>query len=41
MSDAPDGSYRLAPVLFFKLPFGPVGFLLYTTESRFFRGSTG
>jgi hypothetical protein len=38
MNDAPDGGYRLAPVLFLTLMAGPVGLLLYTVARRFFRG---
>ena len=38
MNDAPDGGYRLAPVLFLTLMAGPVGLLLYTAGRRFFRG---
>ena len=41
MNDAPDGGYRLAPVLFLTLMFGPVGLLIYTIGRRFFRGSAG
>jgi len=41
MNDAPDGGYRLAPVLFLTLMFGPVGLLLYTIRRRFFRGGAG
>ena len=40
MNDAPDGGYRLAPVLFLTLMFGPVGLLLYTSGRGFFRGAT-
>jgi len=39
MNDAPDGGYRLAPVLFLTLMLGPVGLLLYTTGRGFFRGA--
>ena len=39
MNDAPDGGYRLAPVLFLTLMFGPVGLLLYTSARGFFRGA--
>ena len=39
MNDAPEGGYRLAPVLFLTLMFGPVGLLLYTTARGFFRGA--
>jgi hypothetical protein len=39
MNDAPDGGYRLAPVLFLTLMLGPVGLLLYTIGRRFFRGA--
>ena len=39
MNDAPQGGYRLAPVLFLTLMFGPVGLLLYTVGRRFFRGA--
>jgi len=38
MNDAPDGGYRLAPVLFLTLMLGPVGLLLYTVARGFFRG---
>jgi len=38
MNDAPDGGYRLAPVLFLTLMLGPVGLLLYTVARSFFRG---
>lgn len=38
MNDAPDGGYRLAPVLFLTLMFGPVGLLLYSVARGFFRG---
>jgi hypothetical protein len=38
MGDAPDGGYRLAPVLFLTLMAGPVGLLLYTAARGFFRG---
>ena len=38
MNDAPDGGYRLAPVLFLTLMLGPVGLLLYTAARGFFRG---
>ena len=38
MNDAPDGGYRLAPVLFLTLMFGPVGLGLYTIGRNFFRG---
>ena len=31
VNDAPEGGYRLAPVLLLTLMFGPVGFLLYTS----------
>lgn len=40
MNDAPDAGYRLAPVLFLTLMFGPVGLLLYTAARGFFRGAT-
>jgi hypothetical protein len=39
MNDAPEGGYRLAPVLFLTLMFGPVGLLLYTSARGFFRGA--
>jgi hypothetical protein len=39
MADAPDGGYRLAPVLFLTLMAGPVGLLIYTAARRFFRGA--
>jgi hypothetical protein len=39
MNDAPNGGYRLAPVLFFTLMAGPVGLLLYSLARGFFRGS--
>ena len=39
MIDAPEGGYRLAPVLFLTLMFGPVGFLLYSSARGFFRGT--
>lgn len=39
MNDAPDGGYRLAPVLFLTLMAGPVGLLLYSVARRFFRGA--
>jgi hypothetical protein len=38
MNDAPQGGYRLVPVLFLTLMAGPVGLLLYTVGRRFFRG---
>ncbi len=38
MNDAPEGGYRLAPVLFLTLMAGPVGFLLYGVARGFFRG---
>ena len=38
MNDAPNGGYRLAPVLLFTLMAGPIGLLLYTVGRRFFRG---
>jgi hypothetical protein len=38
MNDAPEGGYRLAPVLFLTLMFGPVGLLLYSSARGFFRG---
>jgi len=40
VNDAPDGGYRLAPVLLFTLMAGPVGLLLYTLGRRFFRGAS-
>ena len=39
MNDAPNGGYRLAPVLFLTLMFGPVGLLLYSVARGFFRGA--
>jgi len=39
MNDAPEGGYRLAPVLFLTLMFGPVGLLVYTVGRGFFRGA--
>ncbi len=39
MNDAPEGGYRLAPVLFLTLMFGPVGLLIYTSARGFFRGA--
>ena len=39
MNDAPEGGYRLVPVLFFTLMFGPVGLLLYLGGRRFFQGT--
>lgn len=38
MNDAPNGGYRLAPVLFLTLMLGPVGLLLYISGRDFFRG---
>lgn len=39
MRDAPEGGYRLAPVLFLTLMAGPVGLLLYSSARGFFRGT--
>lgn len=39
MNDAPDGGYRLAPVLVLTLMLGPAGFLLYVAGRSFFRGA--
>jgi Domain of unknown function (DUF4281) len=39
MNDAPEGGYRLAPVLFLTLMLGPVGLLLYSAARGFFRGA--
>ncbi len=39
MGDAPNGGYRLAPVLFLTLMLGPVGLLLYTSARGYFRGT--
>jgi hypothetical protein len=39
MNDAPEGGYRLAPVLFLTLMAGPVGLLLYSAARGFFRGA--
>lgn len=39
MNDAPNGGYRLAPVLFFTLMLGPVGLLIYSSARGFFRGT--
>jgi len=38
MNDAPEGGYRLVPVLFLTLMFGPMGLLLYISARGFFRG---
>jgi hypothetical protein len=38
MNDAPQGGYRLAPVLFLTLMFGPAGLLVYIAGRDFFRG---
>jgi hypothetical protein len=38
MNDAPNGGYRLVPVLFLTLVFGPLGLLLYIAGRDFFRG---
>ncbi len=38
MNDAPDGGYRLAPVLFLTLMLGPAGLLLYMSMRTFFQG---
>ena len=39
MNDAPEGGYRLVPVLFLTLMFGPVGLLLYLCGRGFFQGT--
>jgi hypothetical protein len=39
MSDAPEGGYRLAPILLLTLLAGPVGLLLYASARGFFRGA--
>jgi len=39
MNDAPEGGYRLLPVLLLTLMFGPIGLLLYTLGRPFFRGA--
>lgn len=38
MNDARDGGYRLLPVLFLTLMFGPIGLLVYTVGRSYFRG---
>jgi hypothetical protein len=40
VNDAPEGGYRLAPVLFLTLMAGPVGLLVYTAGRGFFRGAS-
>lgn len=40
MNDAPEGGYRLLPVLFLTLMFGPMGLLLYIAGRAFFRRET-
>ena len=40
MTDAPEGGYRLAPVLFLTLMFGPMGLLVYIAGRGFFRGAS-
>jgi hypothetical protein len=39
VNDAPNGGYRLAPVLFLTLMFGPIGLLVYTLGRTVFQGS--
>ena len=39
MNDAPQGGYRLAPVLFLTLMFGPAGLLSYLIGRSFFRAA--
>lgn len=38
MNDAPEGGYRLLPVLVLTLMFGPLGLLVYVAGRDFFRG---
>jgi Domain of unknown function (DUF4281) len=38
MNDAPDAGYRVAPILFLTLMFGPAGLLLYLATRRFISG---